>query len=338
MSTDYNPLTMNSEISFILTETERGRPLTPEQIRLLVQTGPECLPELMAAACRVRERFRGDAVSFCAIINAKSGRCGEDCRFCAQSVHHETGVSAYPLIPEERVLEGADRSADDGARFFCIVTSGKRVTKEDLRKIETMLRKMRAAGRIRPCASLGTLDLSELEALKEAGLLRYHHNIETARSFYAAVCTTHSFDRRLKTVRNAKAAGLEVCSGGILGMGETMAQRMEMALTLRDLKVDSIPLNFLHPIPGTPLSDVEPMDREDILKTVALFRLIHPAVEIRACAGREVHFGGEQGRLLDAGIDGLLTGDYLTTPGTAPQKDRAMVQAHGLRTGRGEKG
>ncbi|NOY53299.1 MAG: biotin synthase BioB [Deltaproteobacteria bacterium] len=323
---------MQKKYRTLIQQAEEGGSLNWEEANALVQVD---LPELMAAACRVRERFRGDAVSLCAIINAKSGRCGEDCRFCAQSAHHKTGVSTYPLIPEEQILEGADRSAGDGVHLFCIVTSGRRATREDLSKIEAMLRKMRAAGRIRPCASLGTLDLPELKALKEAGLLRYHHNIETARSFYAAVCTTHSFDRRLKTVRNAKAAGLEVCCGGILGMGETMAQRMEMALTLRDLKVDSIPLNFLHPIPGTPLADVQSMGREEILKTVALFRLIHPGVEIRACAGREIQLGKEQGRLLDAGIDGLLTGDYLTTPGTAPEKDRVLVASHGLRVAGG---
>ncbi len=319
---------MKSELRSLLRKAEEGCSLTGEEANALVEVG---LSDLMAAAARVRERFRGDAVSLCAIINAKSGRCGEDCRFCAQSAHHQTGVSAYPLIPEEQVLSGADRAAGEGAHLFCIVTSGRKASAEDLKKIRAMLRKMRAAGRVRPCASLGTLDLSELAALKEAGLLRYHHNIETARSFYGSVCSTHSFDRRIETVRAAKAAGLEVCCGGILGMGETMEQRVEMAQTLRDLAVDSIPLNFLHPIPGTPLADVQPLAREEILKTAALFRLIHPRAEIRACAGRELQLGEDQDRLLDAGIDGLLTGDYLTTPGRAPEKDRAMVAAHGLR-------
>jgi biotin synthase len=240
------------------------------------------------------------------------------------------------LIGDEQILDGAERSAGEGATFFCIVTSGRRASREDLKKIARILRKMRAAGRVSPCASLGTLGLAELSGLKEAGLVRYHHNIETSRSFYASVCTTHSFDERLRTVRNAKTAGLEVCCGGILGMGESPEQRVEMALTLREVKVDSIPLNFLHPIPGTPLEEVQPLPCEEILKTVALFRLINPASEIRACAGREIQLGEEQGRLLDAGVDGLLTGDYLTTPGRSPQKDREMIRAHGLQPLKGE--
>jgi biotin synthase len=210
------------------------------------------------------------------------------------------------------------------------VTSGKRATAGELEKIAAVLRKMRDAGRIRPCASLGTLEQEELVQLKHAGLVRYHHNVETAKSYYESVCTTHAYEDRLKTVRYAKAAGLEVCCGGIIGMGETLAQRVEMAFALRDLQVNSIPINILNPIEGTPLFGTQPLGRDEILKTMALLRIINPTSEIRACAGREVHLGDEQGRLLDAGIDGLLTGDYLTTQGTAPGADREMISAHRL--------
>ncbi len=319
-------------IEAILERAVRGESLSSQQARTLADACPAALPEIMAAARTVRDRFRGDAVSLCAIINAKSGRCAEDCRFCAQSSRYETGTPSYPLIPEDRILAGAERSADDGAAYFCIVTSGRRATPGELEQICQALQKMRDAGRVRPCASLGTLEPQELLRLRESGLTRYHHNIETARSFYEEVCTTHAFDVRVRTVGYAREAGLQVCSGGILGLGESMAQRIEMAETLRDLQVDSIPLNFLHAIPGTPLADdVPPLAREEILATVALFRLINPTTEIRACAGRQEHLRDEQGRLLDAGMDGLLTGDYLTTPGVSPKEDRDLIARHGLK-------
>jgi biotin synthase len=322
---------MHNDIRPILEGVLKGDSLSYGQALILGDTRPEDLPELMAAACRVREKFRGDAVSLCAIINAKSGRCAEDCRFCAQSVRYETGVPSYPLIPDGQILEGAENSAQDGVSLFCIVTSGRRATPGELGRISAVLQRMRKAGRVRPCASLGTLNLEDLQNLKEAGLIRYHHNIETARSYYASVCTTHSYEERVKTVLDVKKAGLEICCGGILGMGESMEQRVEMAMALRDLQVDSIPLNFLNPIPGTPLAGQEPLGQDEILKTVALFRLINPFSEIRACAGREACLGEDQGMLLDAGIDGILTGDYLTTKGTSPQKDHEMIASHSLR-------
>jgi len=286
--------------------------------------------ELMEAARRVRRAWRGDRVGLCAIINAKSGRCAEDCRFCAQASRYQTATASYPLVSEERILEGAERAGREGAGRFCIVTSGRRPTAGELDRIARVLASLRAAGRVRPCASLGILDRDALVRLKAAGLIRYHHNIETAESFYSSVCSTHSFTQRINTVRAAKSAGLEVCSGGILGLGETMAQRVEMALTLRDLEVDAVPLNLLRPIPGTPLEGMPRLSREEILASVALFRLILPRAEIRACAGREFQLGGDQGLLLDAGVDGILTGDYLTTSGTAPARDRAAVVARGL--------
>ncbi len=308
-----------------------GGEITSEQAFQLADTGMEGLGDLMTVAREVRQAFRGNEVSLCAIVNAKSGQCSEDCRFCAQSLRYRTGVKSYPLIPGEKILEAAEVSAEEGAGFFCIVTSGRRANREELRKIMIALEQLREEGRVRPCASLGALDLPDLVRLREAGLVRYHHNLETSRSFYASVCTTHSYEERVRTVRWVKEAGLSACSGGIFGLGETLKQRVEMALTLRELEVDSIPLNFLNPIPGTPLDGMPCLDREEILKSVALFRLIHPGAEIRACAGREVHLGDDPGVLLQAGIDGILTGDYLTTKGTQPVKDREIIAAHGMK-------
>jgi biotin synthase len=322
---------MHAAIGPILEGLLNDESLNLDQARELARTGTEDLPELMAAAQKVRETFRGDRVSLCAIINAKSGRCGEDCRFCAQSIRYQTGAKSYPLIPDQEMLEGAENSARNGAGFFCIVTSGRRATKDELKRICRVLREMREAGRVRPCASLGTLGPEDFHKLKESGLIRYHHNIETARSFYASVCTTHAYEERVRTIMQAKEAGLEICCGGILGMGESMEHRIEMAMALRDLNADSIPLNFLNPIPGTPMAGTEALNRDELLKSVALFRMINPRAEIRACAGREICMGDEQGMLLEAGIDGILTGEYLTTRGTPPDSDRQMILNHGLR-------
>ncbi|MDX1763614.1 MAG: biotin synthase BioB [bacterium] len=324
---------MDQSWEAILNRALEGTPVTFDEALVLGASGAETLPQLMAGACKLRESFRGDAVSLCAIINAKSGRCSEDCGFCAQSTRFQTGTASYPLIPEETILKGSEQSAREGVSFFCIVTSGKRATAQELEKIGATLRRMRDAGQVRPCASLGTLDREELAALKAAGLIRYHHNIETARSYYASVCTTHGYDDRLQTVLRAKEAGLQICCGGIIGMGETLNQRIEMAVALRELEVTSIPINILNPIEGTPLFGTDALSREEILKTFALFRIINPSAEIRACAGREVNLRDEQGKLLDAGIDGLLTGDYLTTTGTSPEKDRDMIAARGLKLG-----
>ena len=301
----------------------------PEAVAL-ARLGPERCADLMAAARRVRRAFRGDRVGLCAIINAKSGRCAEDCRFCAQSSRYHTGAASYPLVPEERILDGAERAARQGARRFCIVTSGRRPTAAEFERILGAVRGLARSGRVRVCASLGILEPGELALLKAAGLTRYHHNVETAESFYSSICSTHSFEQRIKTIRGAKAAGLEVCSGGILGLGETMEQRVEMAVTLRDLAVDSVPLNLIRPIPGTPMQGLPRLPREEVLASVALFRLVLPRAEIRACAGREYHLGPDQELLLDAGVDGILTGDYLTTPGTDPARDRAAVASRGL--------
>ena len=322
---------MSEPLESALTNILNSKPVTQDEALALAEASMEDLPELMSAARKVRDTFRGDVVSFCAIINAKSGRCGEDCRFCAQSVRYNTGVKSYPLIPEEQILEGAEKSAEDGASFFCIVTSGRRATTKEIEKICDYLKKMKEAGKVRPCASLGTLEKKDFVQLKKSGLVRYHHNIETARSYYASICTTHSYDQRVETVLAAKQAGLQVCCGGIFGMGEDMEQRVEMALALRELAFDSIPMNFLNPIAGTPMSGQDPLSKDEALKTVALFRLINPTVEIRACAGREDCLGEDQGMLFDAGMDGLLTGDYLTTKGTSPDKDRETVTARGLR-------
>jgi biotin synthase len=269
-------------------------------------------------------------VDCCSIINAKSGNCSEDCSFCAQSVHYNTEAETYGLITPDEILESAKKSLDMGVRRFCVVTSGRGIENDrELDAIAGVISSMRDMG-IMPCATLGILDERQLGVLKEAGLNRYHHNIETARSFYPQICSTHDFDERVKTVLMAARLGMSVCSGGILGMGETMAQRAEMALTLRELDVDSVPLNFLMPVPGTPLGDAEPISPMEALKSIALFRFILPVKEIRVCGGRLSVLGELHSMMYLAGANGVLTGDYLTRLGRDPMMDGQLFDDLGL--------
>lgn len=292
--------------------------------------GHEEVFTLLFHANALRNRFRGSVIQLCAIVNAKSGRCSEDCIFCAQSSYYRTSIKQYPLLDTDSILEAATTAQQNGASRFSIVTSGKSVSPGELKKICDALCAISQQGSIVPCASLGILSRDQLAMLRAAGLKRYHHNLETAPSFFKAICSTHRFDERVQTVRNAQKTGLEICAGGIFGLGETGEQRAELAFTLRDLGVDSVPLNFLHPIPGTPAANLSPLAPLDILKTVALFRFILPRTEIRICGGREVGLRTLQPLMFLAGADGIMIGNYLTTSGRSPAIDMQEIIDLGL--------
>jgi biotin synthase len=286
--------------------------------------------DLFAAAGRVRGHFRGETVDICSIVNAKSGACSENCSYCAQSVHHATGARVYPLISVDSMAEAAVSAKRNGAKRFCIVTSGRAVdSREDLETIAEGIGKVRDIG-LSPCATLGTLTKDQLSYLKNAGLQRYHHNIETSREFFSQICTTHSFDERIEVLKNARSLGLSACSGGILGMGESMEDRIKMAFILREIDVDSVPINFLMPIIGTPLESVIPITPLVALHSLALFRLIMPKKEIRVCAGRGTVLGQLHPLIFAAGADGFMIGNYLTTSGLDPEGDLKMVRDLGL--------
>ena len=286
--------------------------------------------ELFSAANRVREHFRGRSVDICSIVNAKSGACSEDCRFCAQSSHYATDAPVYPVIDVDRMEEAARGARKNGARRFCIVTSGRGIDDTaDLRNIARGIERVSAAG-LSPCATLGTLTLDQLRYLKDAGLHRYHHNIETSREFFPKICTTHTFDERADLVRRARSIGLSACSGGILGMGETMRERISMAFSLRDLEVESIPLNFLMPIAGTPMEAVTLIAPLEALHAIALFRMVLPDREIRICGGRGTALGDLHPRIFQAGADGFMIGNYLTRTGPDPESDLQMLKHLGL--------
>ncbi len=304
--------------------------LSMEAVELLPARGAD-LCDLFAAANRVREHYRGDALDVCSIVNAKSGACSEDCAFCAQSARHATGAPVYPLIPVDRMARAAENAKKNGAKRFCIVTSGRGVdSRDDLENIAKGINRVKEIG-LSPCATLGTLTREQLAYLKDAGLHRYHHNIETSREFFPRVCTTHSFDERIEVLGHARALGLSSCSGGILGMGESMEDRISMAFTLRELDVDSVPLNFLMPIMGTPLEDLQAITPLEALHSISLFRFILPDKEIRICAGRGTALGRLHPLIFMAGADGFLIGNYLTTTGLDPAEDIRMVKDLGFK-------
>ena len=292
---------------------------------VLASAGNADLIDLFSAANRVREHFRGNAVDICSIVNAKSGACSEDCRYCAQSSHYATDAPVYPLIDVDRMAAAALEAQDNGARRFCIVTSGRGIDDAaDLRSIAKGVERVRDAG-LSPCATLGTLSRRQLQYLKDAGLDRYHHNIETSREYFPEVCSTHTFDERIELLANARTLGLSACSGGILGMGETMQDRISMAFTLRELDVDSVPVNFLMPVPGTPFADLTPIMPLAALHAIALFRLILPKKEIRVCGGRGSALGVLHPLIFLAGADGFMIGNYLTRTGLDPRDDLRMI-------------
>ena len=269
-------------------------------------------------------------MELCAIVNAKSGLCPEHCAYCAQSAQSKTGVPVYPLISRSEARKHALRAKEGGVLRFSIVTSGRKPSKKDLREIALMLSDIDKLG-LKPCASLGLLDRNELEFLRDAGLERYHCNIETSERFFPSVCTAHTFADKVKTIEAAQAVGMSVCSGGIIGMGETWDDRIDMALALRKLGVDSAPMNFLTPIPGTPLGSREPVHPFDALKTIGLFRFMLPDKAIRICGGRMSALGEFAAMIFMAGADALMTGDYLTTTGRSYEDDLRLLVKHGLK-------
>lgn len=288
------------------------------------------LLELFLVANKIREAFRGNSVEMCAIVNAKSGGCTEDCSYCAQSSRHSTNITTYPLIKKEIVIEKAKEARDKGVKRFCIVTSGRKIGRNELKEISLMIKEIKKLGLL-PCATLGLLNRDELLYLKDNGLIRYHHNLETSERFFPEICSSHTYYDKLKTIEAAKSVGLSVCSGGIFGMGETWEDRIDMALDLRNLDIDSVPINFLIPIKGTKLSNIEPMHPFEALKIISLYKLILPEKDIRICAGRVQVLKEFHPLIFMAGADSILTGNYLTTIGRTYEDDLILIDQLGLK-------
>ncbi len=281
-------------------------------------------------ASEIREHFKGKKVDLCSIVNAKSGICPENCRFCAQSAHYHTDAPVYPLMRAGEIIDRARAARDWGAHFFSIVTSGTSVASDkEWQEIYEAIEGINQLG-LRACGSLGMLSDREAQGLKKAGLFRYHHNLETSRSFFPNICSTHAYEEDIETNRVAKRAGLSVCCGGIIGLGETMDHRIELAITLQDLNVDSVPINILNPIAGTPLEGNAALTPMEILMTVAIFRFVLPDKDIRLCGGKERNLRQLLPMGIVAGCNSLMTGDYLTTSGRSSEHDIEMVRDLGL--------
>lgn len=308
-----------------------GGELPIETARYLIglpEGHPDCAG-LFDLSARVRKAVHGNRLELCAIQNARSGRCSEDCRFCAQSAQYQTHTPTYPLLSGDAVLEQAKSLEAAGVHRFSLVISGHRVEPETFEKLLHIYRKLQKHTGLSLCASLGALDDGQVLALKEAGVSRYHHNLETSEAFYSSVCTTHAYSERLETLAACRRNGLEVCSGGIIGMGETLEDRIALAYTLRREGVHAIPLNILHAVPGTPLENLAPLDPFEILKTGAVYSLINPFAVIRYAGGR-IHLGEAFVKGYHAGISGVLTGDYLTTTGKSVREDIRIALAAGF--------
>lgn len=319
-SSDYAALAQRVLIGHRLTEAEGLAILATPDAELL---------ELMAAAYRIRRHYFGNTVHLHFLINAKSGLCPEDCSYCSQSRVSRAEIPKYNLLNREQLLDGARVAAQRGSRTYCIVISARSPNERELREVETLVPEIKRQYGVRICTSLGLLNDEQARRLKACGVDRINHNVNTSEDYYAEICTTHSYRDRVETLRAVREAGLEICSGGIIGMGERDADVVHMALELRQLNVQSIPINFLHPIAGTPLADRRELTARRCLKTLALFRFANPACELRMAAGRELHLGSMQCLGLYA-ANSLFVGDYLTTKGQPPEADYRMIEEMGF--------
>lgn len=303
-----------------------GGTLSREEAILLSSAQLEPLCE---AADQIRRHFCGNAFDMCSIINGKSGKCPEDCKYCAQSSHYSADTAVYPLLSTDEILREAKANAADGILRFSIVTSGKRLSDQEVEQVCDSFRKIRETCGISLCASMGLLSQKQFKMLKSAGVVRYHNNLETSRRFFPHICTTHTFEDKIQAIRDARESGLTVCSGGIIGLGETMEDRIDMALTLRDLQIRSVPINVLNPIPGTPLEHNAPLPEDEVCRTAAIFRFLLPDSILRMAGGRGLM--EDQGRrVFRSGANGAITQNMLTTGGIAVREDRQLAEELGF--------
>ncbi|MDR3233479.1 MAG: biotin synthase BioB [Planctomycetaceae bacterium] len=297
------------------------------------------LEEIFAETERIRTETFGNKISFCGIVNIKSGRCRMDCRFCAQSGHHQAAVETYPLRSGGEIAEATRQLWKQGVSRVGWVASGCSPAPDELDRIITSAEAVLSSASAAEtnvsgslcCASLGQLESEPLSRLKAAGFQRYHHNLETSERFYPAICTTQHWQDRLATLERVKILGWELCSGGLFGLGESWQDRWDLAMTLKGLNVDSVPLNFYNAIPGTPFAGKLPLEMDEALRITALFRIALPKAAIRICGGRPKIFSENSGLLFRAGADALMTGNYLTTSGITPQRDKELIRQCGLR-------
>lgn len=302
-----------------------GGEIDKEEARFLQEAD---LEELCEAANVIRKHFCQDGFDICTIINGKSGRCSENCKYCAQAGCYATSVETYPLVSTEKMVEDARHNAEGGVLRYSIVTSGKRLSKKEIEQVCESIRTIKKEAEIEVCVSFGLLGEEDFAKLKEAGVSRVHNNLETSRRYFPEVCTTHTYDEKIAAIKAAQKAGLSVCSGGIMGIGETMEDRIDMALALRELGVNSVPVNMLNPIAGTPLENQRILTVEEMRRIVALYRFILPKASIRLAGGRGL-MEDKGVKCFQSGANAAISGDMLTTSGITVQSDMQMLQKLG---------
>jgi biotin synthase len=306
------------------------RPITPEEARALVELPASELPALLALAHEVRRRWWGEGVELESLISAKTGGCPEDCAFCSQSIHYDAPAQRHAFLALDEVMGAARATEASGASHFCIVVAVRGPDRRLMGQVLRAVERIRAETSLEVDCSLGILDRAQAEALRDAGVHRYNHNLETARSFFPEIVTTHSWEERADTCRLVRDVGMGLCSGGIIGMGETWEQRLELAFELRELEPDEVPLNFLNPRPGTPLAGQRPLAAQDALRAIAIFRLVFPDRIIRYAGGRELVLRDLQALGLVGGVNGMIVGNYLTTAGRPAAEDVKLVEDLGM--------
>jgi biotin synthase len=308
---------------------EGGSVSMKEILPLLEAKGPDVM-DLVAVANRVRVEFNGNEIDLCSLLNAKSGKCSEDCAFCAQSAHYQTDAPTYPLMNADQMVKEAKEAQKRRTGRFCLISSGRQLNDKEFEVILSGLNRIRKETTLDLDCSLGTLSEERAEALKRVGVTRYNHNLETAESHFSKICTTHSFQDRVQTIEVLKDQGFSICCGGIIGLGESPQQRLELAFSVKQLGIECIPFNILNPRPGTPLEHSEAIPPIEIIKTISLFRLVLPKGTIKIAGGREANLRDLQSLALLAGANGLIVGNYLTTPGRNAEDDLTMIKDVGF--------
>jgi biotin synthase len=312
-----------------ITEKILNNPLesaSREEAKILAATPDGEIIDLLTGAHKITSAYKKDEIFTCTIINAKSGRCSQDCAFCAQSGHHATGVPVYPLMDRQEMLKNAMDMDKIGATHFSMVTSGYRLSDDETEMVCETTREIKQKTGLTVCGSLGMLTPDQARRLRQSGITNYHHNLETAESYFDQICTTHAYAEDIDTLKTAANAGLNVCSGCIFGLGESWDQRVELGFALKDLAVTRIPVNFLNPIPGTKLQHLPLLSPFEALKCIALMRFIHPRADITVCGGREPTLRDYQSWVFMAGANGLMIGNYLTTKGRNIGMDLEMIE------------
>ncbi len=318
------------DIKKIVENIYQGEAVSYEQAKSLLDSCGSDMDSFLWGANNLRDFYFGNEIETCSIVNAKNGKCSEDCNYCAQAAKFDLPIDPYALLPETELKDKAFAAQKTGVNHFSFVTSGRKLAGKDLEELTTTIENLSADNYSTPmCASFGLMEEEELRKFKEAGLTRFHHNLETSERNFAKVCTTHSYADRVQTIKNAKAAGLQVCAGVLLGLNETHEDWLELAFALRELDVDSIPMNFLSAILGTPAESNKKLEPLEILKAIAIFRFINPDKMIRICGGRK-NLRSLESSLFRAGASGMMIGNYLVTKGDVLVNDLKMIEDLGL--------